>query len=149
MIIKKKWHRDILLYTSEYAIKELKDISELKLYKKLQNDINTLKSKYGLIELSKTSVAETLAGIYLDKGVFKYNEIYDAYQVALATVEKLDIIVSQNLGDIAKIPENIKKIQLMNQINTEFKEGFKTIRINEPNATFLRKLESELYPFGP
>jgi len=60
------------------------------------------------------------------KGTFMLNRISDARHMAIATVERVDILVSWNFKHIV----NINRIHLLNSVN--LKLGFPVLEIRSP-----------------
>lgn len=73
-----------------------------------------------------TEEAEELAQKYIDAEVISANHLLDAEHIAVATVEKADIVVSWNFKHIV----NIHKIRGFNSVN--LKEGYQLIEIRTP-----------------
>jgi hypothetical protein len=73
-----------------------------------------------------TEEAEKLAQRYIEDGVISPNHFLDAEHIAIATVEKVDIIVSWNFKHIV----NVHKIRGFNSVN--LKEGYQLIDIRPP-----------------
>jgi hypothetical protein len=61
-----------------------------------------LVSKYDIMEISSSDEANRLAGIYMARHIIPKEYPDDARQIALATVEGLDCVVSWNMGHIVK-----------------------------------------------
>ncbi|MBI5198658.1 MAG: PIN domain protein [Nitrospirae bacterium] len=73
-----------------------------------------------------TEEAEGLAQKYIEDGVISPNHLLDAEHIAIATVEKVDIVVSWNFKHIV----NVLKIRGFNSVN--LKEGYQLIEIRSP-----------------
>ncbi|MEK6590370.1 MAG: PIN domain protein [Nitrospinota bacterium] len=73
-----------------------------------------------------TEEAEELAQKYIEEGVILPNHFFDAEHIAIATVEKVDIVVSWNFKHIV----NVHKIRGFNSVN--LKEGYQLIEIRTP-----------------
>ncbi|MEW6215215.1 MAG: PIN domain protein [Nitrospirota bacterium] len=73
-----------------------------------------------------TEEAEELAQKYIENGVISSNYFLDAEHIAIATVEKVDIVVSWNFKHIV----NVHKIRGFNSVN--LKEGYQLIDIRTP-----------------
>lgn len=71
-------------------------------------------------------LAEELAQKDIDAEVISANHLLDAEHIAVATVEKADIVVSWNFKHIV----NIHKIRGFNSVN--LKEGYQLIEIRTP-----------------
>ena len=74
---------------------------------------------------AKIPIAE-LAQKYINAEVISPNHLLDAEHIAVATVEKADIVVSWNFKHIV----NIHKIRGFNSVN--LKEGYQLIEIRTP-----------------
>lgn len=70
--------------------------------------------------------AEHLRDMYLEAGVVPPGASEDAHHVAIATVERADIIVSWNFRHIV----HIEKIRGFNAVN--LREGYPTLEIRSP-----------------
>jgi len=73
-----------------------------------------------------TEEAEDLALKYIGNGVISSNDLLDAEHIAIASVEKIDIVASWNFKHIV----NINKIRGFNSVN--LKEGYQVIEIRSP-----------------
>lgn len=67
-----------------------------------------------------------LANAYLKDGVIAESSLSDARHIAIATVEKVDILVSWNFKHIV----NLKRIHLINSVN--LKLGYPIVEIRSP-----------------
>lgn len=111
---------DFLVFFSE--------ISETELY--LAPDyVIDLKNKipkdcYRYLELDSES--KYLAQVYIDEKILGIASYNDAYHIALATVNRLDVLVSWNFKHIV----NFDKIKLFNSVNLRL--GYPTIDIRSP-----------------
>lgn len=76
------------------------------------------------VSLNEESV--TLANAYLKEGVVAEGSLSDARHMAIATVERVDILVSWNYKHIV----NIIRIRLLNSVN--LKLGYPVIEIRSP-----------------
>ena len=76
------------------------------------------------VELSKD--ATELTKIYISEGVLTKSKIVDAQHIAIATINKVDVIVSWNFKHIV----NIDKIRGFNAVN--LKMGYSIIDIRSP-----------------
>jgi hypothetical protein len=86
--------------------------------------LNNLQIDYEVLEL--TDEAVTLALDYLKNNVVGQTSYDDCLHIAIATVEKLDLVVSWNFKHIV----NIKRIRGYNGIN--IKNGYPPIEIRSP-----------------
>jgi len=76
------------------------------------------------VSLSEESI--TLASAYLEEGVVAESSLSDARHIAIATVERVDILVSWNYKHIV----NINRIRLLNSVN--LKLGYPVLEIRSP-----------------
>lgn len=82
--------------------------------------------KYKIGLLNKNQECEYLSSKYIEAGIIPEKYKNDALHIAIAVVNKLDVIVSWNMQHIVKV----KTIIGVNRINKEL--GFKEILINTP-----------------
>ncbi|MDR0908909.1 MAG: hypothetical protein LBM77_04000 [Spirochaetaceae bacterium] len=84
-------------FTSSVVEDEIADDTPER-YKKMK----ALIDEYHIKMLLRDSKADALAALYIDKGIVpaKYDD--DAIHIALATVNRLDFVVSYNMGHIVK-----------------------------------------------
>jgi predicted nucleic acid-binding protein len=87
---------------------------------------NKLKSLENLIILSNSDEAINLVEKYFNENILSKYFIDDATHIALATVNKIDVLVSWNFKHIV----NLKKINLFNSVN--LKEGYNLLEIRSP-----------------
>ena len=76
------------------------------------------------VELTKE--ASDLAAEYIKEGVLDKNKVSDAQHIAVATVSRVDLVVSWNFRHIV----NIRRIAGYNSVN--LKAGYPTIDIRSP-----------------
>jgi len=74
--------------------------------------------------LNKESIS--LANAYLKEGAIAQGSLMDARHIAIATVERVDVLVSWNFKDIV----NLKCIHLINSINLKY--GYPILEIRSP-----------------
>ena len=84
-------------YTSEAVMKEIKDASREKAEK-----MEALSKEHIKGVIQPSSEAERMADIYVKKGIIPSKFRTDALHIATATINKLDFVVSYNLGHIVK-----------------------------------------------
>ncbi|MBC8525535.1 MAG: PIN domain protein [Candidatus Cloacimonetes bacterium] len=77
--------------------------------------------------------AETLARNYIDDGVVSVKNIADAQHIAIASVERVDILVSWNFQHIV----NIDRIHAFNSVN--LKLGYPLLEIRSPREVIHEK----------
>jgi len=75
----------------------------------------------------------TLANAYLKEGVVAEGSLSDARHMAIATVERVDILVSWNYKHIV----NINRIRLLNSVN--LKLGYPVIEIRSPREVLYER----------
>lgn len=73
-----------------------------------------------------TMEAGDLAEKYIGSGVFNKEQLIDAQHIAIATVERVDVVVSWNFKHIV----NLKRIFGVNSVN--IREGYHSIEIRTP-----------------
>jgi predicted nucleic acid-binding protein len=114
------FNEDFIIYFSEISETELSlapdHVKDLK--KKIP------KTCYRYIELDEES--KYLAQVYIDERILGQSSYNDAYHIALATVNRLDVVVSWNFKHIV----NFDKIKLFNSVN--LKLGYPVIDIRSP-----------------
>jgi hypothetical protein len=111
---------DFLIFFSEISETELSLAPEY--VKDLKNKIP--KDSYRYLELDSDS--KYLAQVYIDEKILGTASYNDAYHIALATVNRLDVLVSWNFKHIV----NFDKIKLFNSVNLRL--GYPTIDIRSP-----------------
>ncbi len=111
---------EIKLIFSNVAQEELSNSPQY-----VKDFVNSLPEKnLEKVELSEEAVQ--LAEQYLIEGVVGQSSRTDCYHIALATVLKVDILVSWNFKHIV----NVKKINGYNAVN--LKKGYRTLEIRTP-----------------
>ena len=70
--------------------------------------------------------AEQLAQRYIDSNVTTERHIIDAQHIAVATIEKVDVLVSWNFRDIV----NLNRIRAFNSVNLRY--GYHMLEIRTP-----------------
>ncbi len=119
------FNRDFLVYFSEVSEAELSLAPDF---------VKNLKSKIPadcLKFLELDSEARELAESYIKERILGKASLNDAYHIALATVNRLDVLVSWNFKHIV----NYDKIKLFNSIN--LRQGYPLIEIRSPKE-FIR-----------
>jgi predicted nucleic acid-binding protein len=112
--------RDFLVYFSEVSETELSLAPDF--VKDLKSNIPA--DCYRYLELDDES--RELAETYLKEKVLGKASLDDAYHIAIATVNRLDVLVSWNFKHIV----NYDKIKLFNSINLRL--GYPMIEIRSP-----------------
>ncbi len=80
-----------------------------------------------------TKQAETLARNYIDEGIVGAKHIVDAQHIAIATVERVDVLVSWNFQQIV----NLNRIHAFNSVN--LKLGYPILEIRSPREVIREK----------
>jgi hypothetical protein len=80
-----------------------------------------------------TEEAETLAENYIDEGIVSGKHIVDAQHIAIASVERVDILVSWNFQQIV----NLDRIRAFNAVN--LKLGYPILEIRSPREVIHEK----------
>jgi hypothetical protein len=80
-----------------------------------------------------TEDAESLAQSYVDDGVVSAKHIADAQHIAIASVERVDVLVSWNFQQIV----NIDRIRGFNSVN--LKAGYPVLEIRSPREVIHEK----------
>jgi predicted nucleic acid-binding protein len=70
--------------------------------------------------------AEELARLYLEEGVVSTRHLVDAQHIAIATIERVDVLVSWNFKQVV----NLRRIQAFNAVN--LKSGHPMLEIRSP-----------------
>jgi len=83
------------------------------------------------VSLNEESIA--LASAYLEEGVVAESSLSDARHIAIATVERVDILVSWNYKHIV----NINRIRLLNSVN--LKLGYPALEIRSPREVLYER----------
>jgi len=100
----------------------------------LNNAPEYIKSHYkrlkNLIILEVDANVLELANLYLKEKIISNNYLSDALHIALATINKIDILVSWNFKHIV----NLRKINLFNSVN--IKEGYSILEIRSPMEVY-------------
>ncbi|MDA2922023.1 type II toxin-antitoxin system VapC family toxin [Patescibacteria group bacterium AH-259-L07] len=112
--------KDFRVYISEITINEINNIPNSKKRKRL------LSLSKNFFLLHPTEEAEKLAQEYVRKKIIPKRYIDDAIHLAIATVNRLDILVSWNCKHLI----NLKTKREANKINLA--KGYKEIELVEP-----------------
>ena len=80
-----------------------------------------------------TQEAETLAQNYIDDAVVTDRHIVDAQHIAIASVERVDVLVSWNFQQIV----NLNRIRAFNSVN--LKLGYPVLEIRSPREVIHEK----------
>jgi predicted nucleic acid-binding protein len=111
---------DFLVYFSEISEAELSLAPDF--IKELKERIPSECYRYVELDIESRELAET----YISEKILGKSSLDDAYHIALATVNRLDVLVSWNFKHIV----NYDKIKLFNSIN--LKLGYPVIEIRSP-----------------
>jgi predicted nucleic acid-binding protein len=112
--------KDFLVYFSEISEAELSLAPDF--VRDLKSKIPT--DSYRYLELDDES--RELAETYIQEKILGKTSLDDAYHIAIATVNRLDVLVSWNFKHIV----NYDKIKLFNSINLRL--GYPMIEIRSP-----------------
>jgi predicted nucleic acid-binding protein len=112
---------DYEAYTSQYAVDEIMKAQEPK-----RSDMMDLISKYNVEILESTDETIHLASIYLQHDGIPEKKQLDAFHIAIASVNRLDFIVSCNFKHINKL----KTKRMVEFVN--FNEKYQNITICRP-----------------
>jgi len=111
---------DVLLFELEEAPKRVK---------KTLNKVPSSNIEY--VSLNEESVA--LANAYIKEGAVAEKSLSDARHIAIATVERVDTLVSWNFKHIV----NIYRIHLLNSVN--LKLGYPMLEIRSPKEVLYER----------
>lgn len=104
---------DLVLLELEGAPENIKDVLN-----------RVRKENIEYVFLNEESIS--LANAYLEEGVIAENSLSDARHIAIATVERVDVLVSWNFKHIV----NLNRIRLINSVN--LKLGYPILEIRSP-----------------
>lgn len=104
---------DIVLFELEGAPKNIRE---------LLNSVPDTNTEYTFLNEESISLADT----YLKEGVIAESSISDARHIAIATIERVDVLVSWNFRHIV----NLNRIHLINSVN--LKLGYPILEIRSP-----------------
>jgi predicted nucleic acid-binding protein len=107
------------VHISDLVIDEINGASDT-LRNKMLNKIQ------GFNKLSVRENAETLAGIYVENGIFPMKYFDDALHVAIASINKIGILASWNFTHLVKVKTR-RMIALINAI-----QNFNSVEIVSP-----------------
>jgi len=111
---------DLTLQELEYAPKEIG---------KILSGLSSESLEY--VFLSEKAIA--LAEAYIDQGVVTEKHLLDAQHIAIATVERVDVLVSWNFKQIV----NLDRIKKFNAIN--LMKGYYLLEIRSPREVIYGK----------
>ena len=105
-------------------------ILELEIYKAPDHIIELFETLTNIERVELNSEAKQLAELYIKEKVVGRTSIADCQHIALATINKADVLASWNFKHIV----NLERIRGYNSIN--FREGYQMIEIRTPNEIF-------------
>ena len=107
------------LYISELVFTEIKRARE-----PIQTTLNNTINGFQPVVLKINAEVERLASIYMSEGFLPWKAFEDLLHIAVATVNKMDILISWNLRHIVKF----KCMLEVNRINVA--EGYRELKIS-------------------
>ena len=113
-------NKDLIIHISQITNLEL-----LPAPQKVKDLITEIPSEC-LIMLDFTEDARNLANAYIQEKILGKASLNDAYHIAIATVNRIEVLVSWNFKHIV----NLDKIRLFNAVN--LKSGYPVIDIRTP-----------------
>jgi predicted nucleic acid-binding protein len=108
-------------YTSAYTVRELQNAPEPK-----KTNMLALIDTYHITVLEASPEAEALGWLYIQNGVIPEKKTIDAFQIAVASLNHIDLIVSFNFSHINKLRTKLL-VPAVNQT-----QGYKPITIIQP-----------------
>jgi predicted nucleic acid-binding protein len=111
---------DVLLFELEKAPDKVKNILKM---------VPTNSIEY--VSLNEESIA--LANAYIKEGAVAERSLSDARHIAIATIERVDVLVSWNFKHVV----NINRIHLLNSVN--LKLGYPILEIRSPKEIFYER----------
>lgn len=115
-------------YTSQYVTFELNRCHEPK-----RTNMLALIEKYGITMLEINDEANRIANIYVQEGVIPATHRLDSAHIAIATVHKLDCILSFNFQHINNLDTKV----MTAKINA--RENHKSVVITKPEEVLLNE----------
>jgi len=109
----------------EVYISEITDTELLFAPERVKNLLNEIPSNC-LIKLSVTKEVDNLAETYISEKALGKASLNDAYHIAIASINRINVLVSWNFKHIV----NLSKIRLFNSVN--IKLGYSLIEIRCP-----------------
>ena len=115
------------IFNQEYQV-HLSEISQIELLPAPQHvkDLVQAIPQNCLVMLDFSLEARELANNYISEKILGKASLNDAYHIAIATVNRIDVLVSWNFRHIV----NLDKIRLFNAINLKF--GYPVMDIRAP-----------------
>jgi hypothetical protein len=114
-----------VLIISDLTLKELEEAPAN--VKNLVEEIPQEHKEYAILNTE----ARELARHYIEEGVVRY--LVDAQHIAMATVNRVDILVSWNFRHIV----NLTKIRLYNSVNLKY--GYPLLEIRSPREVLFER----------
>jgi predicted nucleic acid-binding protein len=115
---------EIELIISEVTISELEKAPPF-----VRKFIDSIPSG-NILEVNLDEEAVKLGQLYISEGVVGKSSLADCFHIALATLNKADLLVSWNFRHIV----NIQRIQGFNSVNLKY--GYTTLEIRNPREAF-------------
>ena len=106
------------------------EILELEIYKAPDHIVELFESLVNIERVELTDEAKELAELYISENVVGRTSMADCQHIALATINKADVLASWNFKHIV----NLERIRGYNSIN--FREGYQMTEIRTPNEIF-------------
>ncbi len=103
------------------------EILELEIYKAPDHIVELFESLVNVERVELTDEAKELAELYISENVVGRTSMADCQHIALATINKADVLASWNFKHIV----NLERIRGYNSIN--FREGYQMTEIRTPN----------------
>jgi len=111
---------EMIVVISELTTLELKDAPQ-----EVQNILKEIPERnIEYVELTEEAV--NLAGKYITEGVIGRGKLVDAEHIAIATINRVDVLVSWNFRHIV----NLQKIRGYNSVNLKY--GYSLLEIRSP-----------------
>jgi len=111
---------EMIVVISELTTLELKDAPQ-----EVQNILKEIPERnIEYVELTEEAV--NLAGKYITEGVIGRGKLVDAEHIAIATINRVDVLVSWNFRHIV----NLQKIRGYNSVNLKY--GYPLLEIRSP-----------------
>jgi predicted nucleic acid-binding protein len=108
----------------------ISEILELEVYRAPNKIVDLFESLSNIKRIVLTEEARELAEMYIAEKVVGRTSMADCQHIALATINKADVLASWNFKHIV----NLERIRGYNSIN--FREGYQMTEIRTPNEIF-------------
>lgn len=106
------------------------EILELEIYKAPGHIVELFESLANIERVELTDETKQLAELYISENVVGRTSMADCQHIAIATINKADVLVSWNFKHIV----NLERIRGYNSIN--FREGYQMTEIRTPKEIF-------------